>query len=245
MGTKSAKPFLTARWQHLLMINYVVGRDLLLPYLPRGLELDDYQGQHLVSLVAFNFLQTRIKGWAIPFHFNFEEINLRFYVRRRTEDGWRRGVVFVKEIVPRAAIAWVAKKFYNENYQAYPTQHRIDLQSKNPQVTYEWFFQKQWNRLQVSPVGELKILKENSLEAFITEHYWGYSAQKNGTTVEYAVEHPPWQYWEVTEPLVKISAAALYGKDWEAPLSTQPHSALLALGSEVKVFGGKVLKSFV
>lgn len=37
-----------------------------------------------------------------------ERAQLRFYVRRRVDGEWRRGVMFIKEIVPRRAIAAAA-----------------------------------------------------------------------------------------------------------------------------------------
>lgn len=236
---KKTKPFLTARWQDLVMINYEVDPSLLSFYLPKGVELDYYQNQCLVSLVGFNFLNTRLKGLALPFHCNFEEINLRFYVRRKYLGEWRRGVVFIKEIVPRRAIAWVARRFYNEPYARYPTRHVIDLQSEKPRVRYEWFFSKEWNFLEVHPQGDARPFEPGSLEDFITEHYWGYTAQKDGGTLEYAVEHPAWRVWQVSQSQVNINTAELYGSPWQEPLSRPAHSAFLAEGSAVKLFWGR------
>src|SRR5262245_20887686 len=110
------RDFLTADWRYLVMINYEVDPEILHPYIPGGTELDQWQGRTFVSVVGFLFLRTRVLGLTIPFHHNFEEVNLRFYVRRRAIEGWRRGVVFIREIVPRWAIAAVAREFYNENY---------------------------------------------------------------------------------------------------------------------------------
>src|ERR1041385_5639833 len=91
------KRFLTAEWTNILMLNYAVDPSLLEPLVPAGSALDMFEGKTYVSLVGFEFNRTRVLGFAVPFHQNFEEVNLRFYVRR----GLKRGVVFVRELVPR------------------------------------------------------------------------------------------------------------------------------------------------
>jgi uncharacterized protein YqjF (DUF2071 family) len=97
--------FLTAEWRNLAMLNYEVDQSLLLPFVPSGTTLDQWEGKTYVSLVGFRFLKTRVLGLPVPFHTNFDEVNLRFYVRRRIAGDVRRGVVFIREIVPRWAIA--------------------------------------------------------------------------------------------------------------------------------------------
>ena len=113
--------FLTANWEYLAMINYETDPNILNPYVPPGTELDVWKGKTYISIVGFLFKNTRVKGVKIPFHSNFEEINLRFYVRFNSQGQWKRGVVFIKEIVPKKAIAFVARSIYNENYIALPT----------------------------------------------------------------------------------------------------------------------------
>src|SRR5450432_2463378 len=103
--------FLKAEWNNLIMASYTIEPALLKPYLPRYTELDFYNGNTYVSLVGFMFNNTRIPGMKIPFHVNFEEVNLRFYVRYKDNGEWKRGVVFIKEIVPKLAISYVANNF--------------------------------------------------------------------------------------------------------------------------------------
>jgi uncharacterized protein len=137
-----AAPFLRAEWRHVAILNYGVDRAALAGLVPRGTELDEWKGRTYLSVVGFLFRNTRVLGLPIPFHRNFEEVNLRFYVRRRTADGWRRAVVFVKEIVPRAAVAVVARALYNENYVALPMGHEIGRAAHPPEriesVSYSW-----------------------------------------------------------------------------------------------------------
>jgi uncharacterized protein len=232
--------FLTAQWRMLALLNYEIDSDLLAPLVPRGTELDGWQGKTFVSLVGFQFLDMRLAGLRIPFHRNFEEVNLRFYVRRQGPDGWRRGVVFVKELVPRAAIGWVARWYYNENYQAVPMRHEIRRPAPDapPAVAYSWRYGGRWQGLQAAAAGGAELPTLGSLEEFITEHYWGYTAQRDGGTLEYAVEHPRWPVWRAEECAFDGDVERLYGRRFVECLAQKPASAFVAAGSEVAVFKG-------
>ena len=231
-----------AEWRYLAMINYEVDPAVLSPLVPRDTEMDTWEGRHFASLVGFRFLNTRVLGLSIPFHRNFEEINQRFYVRRRGPEGWRRGVVFVKEIVPRWAIATVARVVYNENYVARRMSHRIDLKdgtiARNGSVEYEWREREKLNRIRVRTVGEAQPLAAGSEEGFITEHYWGYARQRDGGSVEYRVEHPPWRVWQTSEAEFDCDVKRVYGDQFVECLSARPTSAFVAEGSPVIVRRG-------
>lgn len=236
------KEFLTAEWRNLAMINYEIDPAILQPLVPHGTELDSWQGKTFVSEVGFMFLNTRVAGMAIPFHRNFEEINLRFYVRRKAEDGWRRGVVFVKEIVPRLAIATVARVVYNENYVARRMWHGTDLSeasfTKTGVVEYGWMEKTGRNFLRVRATGKAQPLVAGSEEEFITEHYWGYAAQRDGGTVEYQVEHPSWNVWQVSEAEFSCDIERVYGAQFAKALRGKPSSAFVADGSPIIVRKG-------
>jgi len=237
--------FLTAEWRDLVMLNYAVDPAILVPHVPNGTELDSWDGTTFVSLVAFSFLNTRVKGVSIPFHRNFEEINLRFYVRAKGPEGWRRGVVFVKEVVPRLAIASVARWLYNENYVACPTRsHRNDSGGVRS-LEYGWQHCGDWLSIGVKSAGEPALPDEGSEEEFITEHYWGYSAQRDGGTVEYRVEHPQWQVWEASSHIAHGDFQGFYGCELAGPLAGPPTSAFLADGSPVMVRQGGHLRQAV
>jgi uncharacterized protein YqjF (DUF2071 family) len=197
-------------------------------------------------MVGFLFLDTRVRGLAIPGHRNFEEVNLRFYVRHRAADGWRRGVVFVKEIVPRLAIAITARLLYGEKYVALPMRHSItgDPARGGMYVTYGWrsrAFGGSWNGIGAMVSGVPQEAAPGSEEEFITEHYWGYSSLRGGGSVEYKVEHPRWRVWTLQRPVLDCDVAALYGPAFASPLGAEPSSAFLADGSEVAVHPGRRL----
>jgi uncharacterized protein YqjF (DUF2071 family) len=234
--------FLTAEWRRLAMLNYEIDPAALGPLVPRGVELDTWDNRHFVSVVGFLFLKTRVLGLPIPFHKNFEEINLRFYVRRKAEDGWRRGVVFVKEIVPRWAIATVARVVYNENYAARLMSHRIDMDggtiAPNGSVEYSWRDFGMWHHLRAKTAGDAQPLGDGSEEEFITEHYWGYAAQRDGGCVEYQVEHPRWRVWRTSEAAFECDVKRVYGHQFVECLSAGPASAFVADGSAIVVRKG-------
>lgn len=189
-GTKQ-KVFLNAEWRHLAMLNFEIEPSVLEPLIPAGTELDIWQGKTLISVVGFLFLYTRVMGLPIPFHRDFEEVNLRFYVRRKAADGWRRGVVFIKEIVPRRMIAFVARRFYNEPYLALPMAHDIKRQAGLVKsVEYRWWFTNCENSIHISTRGSAREMEVGSEAEFVTEHYWGYNKQRDGSTLEYRVDHP-------------------------------------------------------
>jgi uncharacterized protein YqjF (DUF2071 family) len=233
------KAFLKAEWKHLAMLNYEIAPAVLAPYVPAGTELDVWNGRHLVSVVGFRFLRTRVSGIPIPFHRNFEEVNLRFYIRRKADDGWRRGVVFIKEFVPRAAIAFLARTIYNEPYLSLPMSHRLETEAGLlKSAGYSWRFRGQQNSLKLTVQGEAQPLQEGSEAGFITEHYWGYNRQRDGSTMEYRVEHPRWRVWAAESAQLDCDGPELYGVQFKDCLNHPPTSAFLAEGSAVTVYRG-------
>jgi uncharacterized protein len=234
------KIFLTARWEKLLMANYEVDAALLLPHLPAGTELDRWNGKCLVSLVGFMFLDTRVLGIPIPFHRNFEEVNLRFYVRYKAAEGWRRGVVFIKEIVPLPAITWTANLLYQEHYQWMPMRHAI-TRTDCLQVKYEWKHRGVWNSIAAKASAAAQPMIAGSEAEFILEHYWGYSRVSAVKTREYAVGHPRWEIYDVLECDVHCSFGTLYGSEFSFLENAAPVSVFLAEGSEIVVRKGRVV----
>jgi uncharacterized protein len=231
--------FLTAEWRYVAMLNYVVAPGLIERFVPAGTEIDRWQGKTFVSLVGFRFLKTKVMGVPIPFHRDFDEVNLRLYVRRREGSEIRRGVVFVREIVPRWAIAAIARTVYNEKYVALPMSHRVDLQPDGGvRAEYGWRTAGGANRLSLSVQGEPKLPVEGSEEQFIAEHYWGYSMQRDGGTVEYRVDHPSWRVWSSRDATFEGEMEELYGRDLAQILTQPPSSAFLAEGSAVTVYRG-------
>lgn len=223
------------------MLNFEIAPEVLEPLVPPGTVLDTYRGKAYASVVGFLFLNTRLKGVPIPFHRNFEEVNLRFYVRRFDGGEWRRGVVFIKEIVSSVAIATTARLAYNENYVVMEMGHRIEKVhgTGQPSASYRWRLRDRWNHLQAIGDGEPHLPASGSLEEFITDHHWGYTRQRDGSCIEYHVEHPLWPVRKAQEYVFDCDVSSIYGEAFTTALAAAPASAFLVDGSAVTVFHGQ------
>ncbi|MDQ4141736.1 MAG: DUF2071 domain-containing protein [Bacteroidota bacterium] len=234
--------FLKAEWRKLAFINYETDPAILQEFLPFGTELDFYQGKCYISLVGFRFVNTRLLGIKIPYHVNFEEVNLRFYVKRRVPTGWRRGVVFLKEIVPRPAITFVANTFYKENYVTMPMQHKWQQNEAELEVEYRWKKNSIWQGFKLKANKTTTSIKTGSEAEFITEHYWGYARVNNYQSNEYEVKHPKWLQYGLIDYEVKVDFELIYGSKFKFLNNCQPTSVLLAEGSEISVENKSVIK---
>ena len=219
------------------MANYEVAPELLEDRLPHGTALDYHEGKLFMSLVGFMFLDTRVLGVPVPFHINFEEVNLRYYVRRETETETRRGVCFVKEIVPRYAIATVARVLYGEPYECWQMSHT----KTDRQVGYHWQKGGGANCLEVEIDQDLGVPAAGSHGEFIIEHYWGYTKRGANRTDEYKVEHPKWELFSVKNEKIKVDFGKTYGERFAFLSGAKPFSILLAKGSEIAVYKGEKL----
>ncbi len=236
--------FLTADWRKIIMAQYEVEPATRAPWLPSGLELDLYQGRCYVSLVGFLFDRVRVLGLPIPFHTSFEEVNLRFYVTRSEPDGTRkRGVVFIREFVPRAAITLIANSLYEEPYATLPMRHSIVSTPGVLTVSYYWRYNNVWHSLAAEADPTPQPIEPDSEEEFITEHYWGYTKRSRGNTSEYGVQHPRWQLYPIRNFEGKTDFAALYGPAFASLHGQPPASVLLVEGSSVTVSTGTRLPS--
>ncbi|MFN2541706.1 MAG: YqjF family protein [Chthoniobacterales bacterium] len=234
------QPFLTANWRYLAMLNFVVDPRLLAPFVPPGTEIDFENGETFISVVGLLFLDTRLRGLPIPLHRDFEEVNLRFYVRKKSADTWRRGVVFIRELVPRRAITLIARVFYGERYFALPMKHRIDHVDLALEVEYSWRRGGKWESLQMSASGEPQSILAGSHAEFITEHYWGYTCVR-GRCSEYRVEHPRWKIWQADHFAFRADVAALYGQQFVETLTATPRSTFIAEGSFIEIHQRELL----
>ena len=216
------------------MLNFAIDPAILEPLVPPETEIDFEEGETFVSVVGFLFLDTRLLGFPIPLHRDFEEVNLRFYVRKKSADTWRRGVVFIREFVPKRAIAIVARTFYGEPYLAIPMKHDIEHVDLRLKVEYSWRRGTKWESLKMSASGEPQNIPAGSHAEFITEHYWGYTKIRAGCS-EYRVEHPRWKIWNADQFELKADIAALYGEQFVEALSQPPRSAFIADGSPIEV----------
>ncbi|MGB4845921.1 MAG: DUF2071 domain-containing protein [Ferruginibacter sp.] len=227
--------FLTATWKNLIMANYIVEPDLLLPHLPNKTKLDIFNGKVYVSLVGFMFNDTRLLGFKIPFHINFEEVNLRFYVRYNDNGEWKRGTVFIKEIVPKPAISFIANTVYHEKYVTKKMKHAVVETADELSISYQWKHKQHWNTIEATTGTIAVAMLSGSEEEFIAEHYWGYSKFNDETTYEYNVQHPAWNIFPVKKYFIDCDFGGLYGKEFAALQYSKPDSVFVAEGSVISV----------
>lgn len=227
--------FLNAEWRKLAIANYAIDPKILTKYLPPKTELDLWNGTCYVSLVGFMFLNTRLLGIPIPFHRNFEEVNLRFYVRYYDGSEWKRGVVFIKEIVPKPALTFIANTVYKEHYQTMKMSHAWEEQESSRTIKYNWYLNGEENSFSVKAALDPTVIKQGSESEFITEHYWGYSKAGNNSSFEYEVTHPRWDCYKVSEYKIDVNFQLVYGDEFVELAHLEPTSVMLAEGSEITV----------
>jgi uncharacterized protein YqjF (DUF2071 family) len=236
-----SKKFLTAEWLRLIMANYEVDPAILRSYLPAKTELDTWNGRHYVSLVGFLFNDTCVRGIRYPYHTTFPEVNLRFYVRYKENDEYKRGVVFIKEIVPKRVITFIANTLFKERYVTLPMKIFVNTTEHEQHIGYHWKLKSHWNKLEVQTGLKKFPLQAGSEEEFITEHFWGYTRINDERTGEYQVEHPSWNVYPVKQYTVDCDFEQLYGKAFGGLKAQTPLSVFLAEGSGINVYSKRVL----
>jgi len=227
--------FLKAEWKNLALFNYEIDATILEKYLSAGTQIDIWNNKCYVSLVGFMFKNTKVLGLKVPFHINFEEVNLRFYVKRFENGEWKRGVVFIKEIVPKKAITFIANTLYQEHYETHKMRHEI-IENKNTNTfMYQWENNKEWNTIEIETKKDLSKIEIDSEAEFITEHYFGYTKINEETTFEYEVQHPRWEQFEVLNHRIDVDFEKNYGTDFGFLQTQKPTSIFLAEGSKIMV----------
>ena len=227
--------FLKAKWENIIMANYEIEPKILIPFLPKGVDLDLYDGKAYISLVGFMFKNTKLFNIPIPLLGTFEEINLRFYVTRKDGNQTKRGVVFINETIPYKLVAWMANKLYKEHYTVVPTKNDIRSNEKSQKIEFKWLLNKKWNSIFVEAEIESEKMKKNSLEKFIYEHYYGYTKIDEQKTEEYQLQHPSWKVHEVVNYKIDCDFEAMYGESFSVLNQTKPTAVFIAEGSKVAV----------
>ena len=235
--------FITARWNYLCFANYAIDPAILAPYLPPHTELDFFEGKCYVSLVGFLFDDVKVKGFPVPFHRSFEEINLRFYVRYKDGNIWKRGTVFISEIVNKPAIAWVANTLYKEKYSVYKMHYKHDITLEENFFSYGIHLEDHWNLMQVATSPKAKSYDPKGITAFITEHFWGYSKKSDSHSWEYEVKHPLWKSYDILDYEIAFDFERLYGEAFSDLSTREPDSIQCMDGSAISIEGKKLIKN--
>jgi len=226
--------FLKADWENLIMANYEVDPSILKPYLPKGVDLDFHNDKTYVSLVGFMFKKTSLFGIPIPFFGSFEEINLRFYVRKVERDKIKKGVVFINETVPFKIVALLANKLYKEHYISIPTKNTIEI-AEHKHITYEWKMKDKWNSIRVQSAINKDKIEPSSIEEFIFERYFGFTKLSPSSTQEYRIHHPKWMTNKILNSNIDCDFGTMYGAAFSNLNNQAPSSIIMAEGSQVSV----------
>ncbi len=227
--------FLKANWENIIMANYEIDPEILIPFLPKGVSLDLFNGKAYISLVGFMFKKTKLFNIPIPVLGTFEEINLRFYVIRKEGNQIKRGVVFINETIPYKIVAWMANKLYKEHYTVVPTKHKLRVKEENQKIKFEWLLNQKWNSIYVESETKTEVMQSESLEKFIYEHYYGYTKINEYKTEEYQLQHPSWRVHKVLNYSIDCDFEAMYGNSFSVLNHTKPEAVFIAEGSSVKV----------
>jgi uncharacterized protein YqjF (DUF2071 family) len=226
------RPFLTAQWRNLFLATYAVPPSLLTPRLPPGLELDTRNGDAFVSLVAFEFVDTRVLGVPWPGYRHFPELNLRFYVRH----GGERGVIFVREFVQQRLVAWLARWIYHEPYQIASLTSHCQDNAQTRTMDYRLRWAGRAHVLRVTGRKPAYVPPLTSDEHFFKEHRWGYGRTRRGQGIRYEVTHPVWEVFPVQSYHIDLDWGRVYGPEWEALNKATPMSTAFAVGSAICVY---------
>lgn len=222
------------------MLHYEVDPGVLAPLVPQGTQLDLFHDQQcFVSVVAFRFLETRVLGFAVPFHRDFTEVNLRFYVRRQVDGETRRGVVFIRELVPLATVAWAARATFNEPYRTVAMRETLPPDGGMAgRLCYEWMDHGRWQSVDITTERPGHPMAAGSIEEFLVHREWGFTRQSDGSTLEYRVEHPRWLIWKAVHATLDCDPTSLWGAEFPR-LPPAPRLAFAADGSDVTVYAGE------
>lgn len=226
------RPFMTARWSNPLLLTYRAPTPLLRRLTHPHLELDEWEGHTHVSLVAFEFQDTRIRGRRVPGFINFSQLNLRTYVRQ----GDRRGVTYIKEYVPSRVIAVIARLRFNEPY------HRLDIASQTEGAGEELKIEHHWHHggtdqyVQATATQASLMPPDDGSVYHFTEHRWGFGSSRGGALIPYRVEHPVWAVRTLRSIDYRVDFESLYGPDWAFLSNQEPVRTTLAVGSAVQMF---------
>lgn len=233
-GARSA--LLTASWRHLLFVNYEARPEHLAPYVPAGVELDLHGGRAFVSLVGLRIIGTKVIGVPVPFLGAFDQVNLRFYVRRTLPDGEvRPGVVFLRELVPQAVMAFAARQVIGEPYENAALRSNVPYGGFDAigRVEYSWQLEDRWHGIETTTKGRPVLPEIGSEPEWLAHRLWSYTRQQDNSVMECRVEHPRWRLWQLPGATAKVDAAAAR----LAPaLNGRPVSAFVAEGSTIQAF---------
>ena len=225
---------MVADFQYLVFLNYQVDRDLLTSRIPHGVQLQLFNGKAYISVVAFLFKNLQVAGIPAPFHQEFEQVNLRFYVKQGTAASEKRGVVFIREIVPKTLLATAARVLFNEKYLSLPMRHDFQIEkNQTNSVEYGWQTERQECSLRAVFDNQWSYPEANSAEHFFMARPYSFTRRKDGATNEMILEHPLWRTAPVIDARAEYDIPEIFGAEFVPYLTLLPASVFIAEGSPI------------
>jgi uncharacterized protein YqjF (DUF2071 family) len=237
------KPFMKAQFADLVAVNFHVDEKILQPLVPPGLELDNFNGEAYVSLVAMMLKGAKV--WGLPFSIvpSSAELSLRFYVKHTHADGVEKGTCLIKDYVAGSTAAWFLESQFQSTFSKLKMKQTASgfAKGETPEVEYQWKVDERWNKLRVRARSRIKKTSEGTKVGFILDHF-NYYGRHNGRTLAYRVERPRWDVWDAAQANFTCDVQRLFGKSFVRPLAKRPASVFVTSGSPVTIFKPVVIK---
>ncbi len=220
------RPFLTARWSQLCLVNFEVNPTWLESFVPAGLQLEVVDESAFVSLAALHFREVRVLGVSWPGYRSFPQLTLRFQVRSQE----RRGVTTVRDFAPSKLPCWVARQLYGQPYKA----AELSSRRRSDEIAWTLLWGGEENRLEFTLAKTVQA--PTSEDSFFLEHKWGYSVLPDGRLQESKVLHPPWTTRRVLDWNLHFDFGKVYGPEWTFLDHLSPRSCSFGVDSQVAIF---------
>jgi uncharacterized protein len=178
---------MTQTWHDLLFAHWPVDRRELQPHVA-GLELDVFEGQAWLGIVAFEMTNVAPRlSPALPWISAFPEINVRTYVRVRDQPG----VYFFSLDAANPIAVLVARAFFHLPYHfasidvARGDDETIDYSSRRKRDGAAF-------HVRYKAAGPAAPPVRGTLEYFLTERYCLFTVDRANRLCRVDIHHPPW-----------------------------------------------------
>lgn len=168
-------------WNKAIFLHWKVDYDQLRPLVPSAFNLDNFNGDYYISIVAFTMEKIRPKSLpSVSFLSNFHEVNVRTYV----ENEGKKGVYFLNIEAEKLLACIIAKQL-----SGLPYQKANILRDKNK--FYSQLDTKNF-KLSIDFKIEENLTEKSALDLWLTERYCLYINTKN-RNYRYDIHHKEWE----------------------------------------------------
>ena len=240
MSKSDRKTLYAAEWREIVVINFEIDPKLLRNFIPPKTELDFFNETSFVTLMARACKNVKPYGWPIVFAKSIDQILLRFYVKRKVGDTWRRGVCLIRDYLPKRKASFFLNWMFKHSFTQVPIKRTSSnfesgLPTQLPTVEYQWTTGDYVNHIKVNARSQMRQQEQETKESFVLDHHYGYTV-KEGKTYEYYVEYSPWAMWDAQSGSFDCDTENVFGRPFVRALKQRPASVFLARGSDVIIY---------